>query len=82
MKKRKREKNEVKKCILHQKRFFFLYKLGVLKLILDLTGIQKVDRLEIIVTFLGKEQLLGIPHIPKSSEEQAMAVQQAVDKWV
>ena len=52
------------------------------KLLPDLTGVRKVYRLAIIVTFLGKEQLLGVPHIPTSSgEEQAMAVQQAVDKW-
>ena len=45
------------------------------KLLPDLAGIRKVDRLAIIVTFLGKEQLLGVPHIPTSSgEEQAMAV--------
>ena len=38
--------------------------------------------LAIIVTFLGKEQLLGVSHIPISSrEELAMAVQQAVEKW-
>lgn len=52
------------------------------KLLPALTGVEKVDRLAIIVTFQGKEQLLGVPEIPTSSgEEQAMAVYQAVEKW-
>src|SRR5215469_11876847 len=47
-----------------------------------LTGIEKVDRLAIIVSFHGKEQLLGVPEIQTSSgEKQAMAVYQAVEKW-
>ena len=52
------------------------------KLLPALTGIEKVDRLAILVTFQGKEQLLGVPEIPTSSgEEQALAVYQAVEKW-
>lgn len=52
------------------------------KLLPTLTGVEKVDRLAIIVTFQGKEQLLGVPEIPTSSgEDQAMSVYQAVEKW-
>lgn len=52
------------------------------KLLPALTGVEKVDRLTIIVTFQGKEQLLGVPEIPTSSgEDQAMAIYQVVEKW-
>jgi hypothetical protein len=52
------------------------------KLLPALTGVEKVDRMAIIVTFQGKEQLLGVPEIPTSSgEQQAMAVYQVVEKW-
>ena len=53
------------------------------KLLPDLTGVQRIYRLAIIVTLLCMEQLLlGVPNIPTSSgEEQAMVVQQADDKW-
>ena len=48
------------------------------KLLPALTGVEKVDRLAIIVTFQGKEQLLGVPEIQTSSgEEQAMGAYQA-----
>ena len=51
------------------------------KLLPALTGVEKVERLAIIVTFQGKEQLLGVPEIQTSSgEEQAMAAYQAVEK--
>ena len=47
-----------------------------------LTGVEKVDRLAIIVAFQGKEQLLGVPEIQTSlGEEQAMASYQAMEKW-
>lgn len=52
------------------------------KLLPALTGIEKVDRLAILVTFEGKEQLLGVPEIASSSgEEQALAVFEAIEKW-
>ncbi len=52
------------------------------KLLPALTGVEKVDRLAIILTFQGKEKLLGVPEIPTSSgEEQALAVYHAVEKW-
>lgn len=45
-------------------------------------GVEKVDRLAIIVTFQGKEQLLGVLEIPTSSgEDQALTVYHAVEKW-
>lgn len=51
------------------------------KLLPALAGVEKVDRQAIIVTFQGKEQLLGVPEIPNSSgEEQALAVYHAVVK--
>jgi len=52
------------------------------KLLPDLTVVEKVDRLAIIVTFQFKEQLFGVPEIQTSSvEEQAMATYQALEKW-
>lgn len=46
-----------------------------------LTGIEKVDKLAITATFQGKEQLLGVPEIPISLEEQqAQAVYQTAEK--
>lgn len=43
---------------------------------------EKVDRLAIIATFQGKEQLLGVPEIPTfSGEQQSIALYQAVEKW-
>lgn len=52
------------------------------KLLPALKGVEKIDRLAIIVTYDGKEQLLGAPQIETSSgEEQAFAVYQVVEKW-
>ena len=52
------------------------------KLLPDLTGVQMIYRLAIIVTLICMEQLLGVPNSPTSSgDQQAMVVQQADDKW-
>lgn len=52
------------------------------KLLPALTGVEKFDGVAIIVTFQGKEQLLGIPEMPTSpGEQQSMAVYQTVEKW-
>ena len=52
------------------------------KLLPALCGVQMVDRLAILVTFHGKEQLLGLPEIQTSAgEDQALAAYQAVQKW-
>ena len=42
------------------------------KLMSDLTGIKKVDRLPILVTTMGKTKLLNVPKIPAGTG-QAMA---------
>ena len=52
------------------------------KLLPALAGIETVDRLSILVTSEGKEQLLGVPEIPSSTgEAQATAVHDSVEKW-
>lgn len=49
------------------------------KLLPALTGFEKIDRVAIIVTFQGKEQILGVPEIPISSgEREAMGAYQEV----
>lgn len=52
------------------------------KLLPGLCGVETVDRLAIIVTSEGKEQLLGIPEISSSTgQDQAMAVYEEVTNW-
>ncbi len=52
------------------------------KLLPALSGMDKFDRLAIIVTSQGKEQLLGIPAISASTgEDQATAIYQAIEQW-
>lgn len=51
------------------------------KLLLALTGVEKVDGVAIIVIFQGKEQLLEIPEIQTySGEQQSIAVYQRLEK--
>lgn len=52
------------------------------KLLPQLTGIGKIDRLAILVTFQGMEQLLGVPDIESSSgADQGEAIFEAVEEW-
>lgn len=52
------------------------------KLLPALTGKEHVDRLPVLVTGRGKEQLLGIPAISSSSgENQASAVHHLLEEW-
>lgn len=52
------------------------------KLLPAVSGMEKSDRLAVIVTFEGKEQILGIPEIPASTgKDQAMAVFETVENW-
>lgn len=48
----------------------------------DLTGKQTVDRLPIVITNNGKEQVLGIPKLLKgTSKAQAEAIYQYLVEW-
>ncbi|XP_050526437.1 uncharacterized protein LOC126897076 [Daktulosphaira vitifoliae] len=52
------------------------------KMLPDLTGKKKVDRLPIIATALNFEQLLGVPYIPSGKGlEVSSAVYDALVKW-
>ncbi|CAH0560529.1 unnamed protein product [Brassicogethes aeneus] len=51
------------------------------KLLPALTGVEIVDRLAVIVSFQGKEKLLGVPEVPFSSgEEQARFTRQWISE--
>ena len=52
------------------------------KLLPDITGKQKVDRLPVIVSGVETEQLLGVPKITSGTgEAQAAAVVRCIDDW-
>jgi hypothetical protein len=52
------------------------------KLLPDLTGKEKVDRLAVIVSGAGVEQLLGVPKLASSTgDAQATAVLRCIDDW-
>ena len=52
------------------------------KLLPRLTGKETVERLPVIITYDGKEKLLGIPAIEKcTGREQALTVLELLDNW-
>ena len=52
------------------------------RLLLDLTGTKKVDRLPVLVTSNGKSQLLAVQKLPSvTGEAQAQAVFNVLKKW-
>lgn len=52
------------------------------KLLADLTGTEKVDRLPVLVSGEGVSQLLAVPKIPKGTgEAQAHAVAEVLKQW-
>jgi len=52
------------------------------KLMPDLTGNEKVDRLPILVSTMGEKKLLSIPKIPTGTgQAQAQAVFDAIEEW-
>lgn len=52
------------------------------KMLPDVTGMENVERLAILVTGLGTEQLLGIPKLPSSTGvAQATAVRKTLAEW-
>ena len=52
------------------------------KLMPDLTGQDKVDRLPTLVSTMGEKKLLGIPKIPAGTGQiKAQAVQTAICEW-
>lgn len=52
------------------------------KLLPSVTGMEKLDRLPVIVKTLFTEQLLGVPHIPSGSgKEISSAVFDTLEKW-
>lgn len=52
------------------------------KMMEDLTSLEHVDRLPILISCAGEEQLLGVPKLPKGSgEAQAKAVMDCLEDW-
>lgn len=52
------------------------------KLLSDIVGTEVVDRLPILLTSCGSEQLLGVPKIDSGTGvEQALAVQSTLKQW-
>lgn len=52
------------------------------KLLPNVTGIEKQDRLPVIIKTPSTEQLLGVPHIPsESGKEIFSAVFDTLEKW-
>lgn len=52
------------------------------KLLSDIVGSETVDRLPVLLTSSGSEQLLGIPKINEGTGiEQALAVHSTLEKW-
>ena len=48
----------------------------------DLTSRERVDRLPVLVSGAGEEQLLGVPKLPTGSgEAQAAAVMDCLESW-